>query len=223
MSVFHQTIQAVMLDMDGTLIDTETVFQKSWFHCAQLFNFEFNITHYQKLIGRPLESSFHYIQSLLPENVLFDEFMSTLFQDQKKRQMQEGVQFRPGAKTLLKTLSKLPYLVGLVSSSKRSFIHDHFKALSCESIFDIIIAYEDTALHKPDPAPYKKACQALQVNPKHTLAVEDSNIGSISALEAGCQTIFVPQFIQPNTPLQPKLLAVYDSLEHVTDYLIKIS
>ncbi len=213
------TVKAVILDMDGTLVDTEKLFKESWFACAKLFNFEFNDQHYLKLLGRPLETSMHYIQSLLPMTIPLNQFMDTLFKDQQARQLKQGIQFRPGAIKLLQLLIDSPYLTGLVTSSKRETITKNFKALPFNPEFDVLISYEDTQLHKPNPDPYLKACHTLQIKPINTLVVEDSSIGAQASIDAGCVTVLVPQLVQPNLTIKSQLFAVYDSLHDVIKQL----
>ena len=60
--------------------------------------------------------------------------------------------------------------------------------------FTHVITYEDVANPKPDPEPYRRAAEALGVDPANLLVVEDSPPGVEAATTAGCLTLILPGY-----------------------------
>ena len=58
--------------------------------------------------------------------------------------------------------------------------------------FDVVVCGDEVAATKPDPAPYLRAAELLDVDPSRCVAVEDSAAGSTSAAAAGAAVLVVP-------------------------------
>ena len=71
--------------------------------------------------------------------------------------------------------------------------------------FSAIITGDQVEHSKPDPEIYLLACQALGTDPEHTIAVEDSRNGILSAHSAGMPVIMVPDMIPPTPELEALL------------------
>ncbi|MES2206048.1 MAG: HAD family hydrolase [Pseudomonadota bacterium] len=81
------------------------------------------------------------------------------------------------------------------------------------SISDIIktrICHEDFAEPKPDPAPYLRAAEVLNVSIALCLAVEDSLRGLASAKQAGATVIYWPHDTTPNNDCDYQINATQD-------------
>jgi HAD superfamily hydrolase (TIGR01509 family) len=63
--------------------------------------------------------------------------------------------------------------------------------------FDLIVASEDTARHKPDPDPFLEAARRLGVRPERCVVWEDSDLGIAAATRAGMEWIDVRSFHAP--------------------------
>ena len=72
---------------------------------------------------------------------------------------------------------------------------------------------------KPKPEIYLLACQELGVNPKETIAIEDSLNGIRAAHAAGMKPIMVPDLIPPTKEIEAMLYQKFDSLIEVRDFL----
>lgn len=89
-----------------------------------------------------------------------------------------------------------------VSSSALSRLAGCFTATGLDELIPPASRYsaEDslpTPTSKPDPAVYLHACAKLGIDPAHGLAVEDSRVGALSAVRAGCPTVGNLRFVAP--------------------------
>jgi HAD superfamily hydrolase (TIGR01509 family) len=77
------------------------------------------------------------------------------------------------------------YRLGIVSSRLRAGIVDVIDAMLERQLFEVVIGFEDTEHHKPHPAPLVEAMARLNVAPRETVYVGDSDSDIIAAREAG--------------------------------------
>jgi beta-phosphoglucomutase-like phosphatase (HAD superfamily) len=64
-----------------------------------------------------------------------------------------------------------------------------------EGTFEVVVTGDAVTQGKPHPEPYEKAAAILGVDPRRTLAIEDSNTGARSAEAAGCTVLVVPNHV----------------------------
>lgn len=96
----------------------------------------------------------------------------------------------PGVAALLERL-KDKVALAVVTTTWRSNVATVLQAARLGSMFELIISKEDSALLKPDPAPYRLALERLNVSAAEAVALEDSPSGLASAVGAGITTIAV--------------------------------
>jgi beta-phosphoglucomutase-like phosphatase (HAD superfamily) len=81
--------------------------------------------------------------------------------------------------------------------------------------FQAMITGDQIQNGKPHPDIYLTACRALGTDPKHTLAVEDSRNGILSASAAGMPVVMVPDMIPPTAELEALLWRRLSSLDEL--------
>ena len=85
--------------------------------------------------------------------------------------------------------------------------------------FSAIITGDQVEHSKPDPEIYLLACKALGTDPAHTIAVEDSRNGILSASRAGMPVIMVPDLFPPSPELEALLFRRCADLHQVQQLL----
>ena len=205
---------AVILDMDGTLFDTETFYQVLWQQTARRAGFILGDTLYKKFIGETYINCLKIVEPLLPAGTGMEDFKALMAELRIQLRETCHITFKPGAEALLEfTFAHFP--TALVTSSGRQTVHRYFADTPFLHRFDTVVSFESVARHKPHPEPYLFACKALNVLPSGALVVEDSAHGITAALDAGCQTIIVPDIVQPDPALQERAAGVFRTLDEV--------
>ena len=185
---------AVLFDMDGTLVDTEPMWQRT----EQVIMAEYGATWTdddQALsLGGSTERVTNYMADLIaatgqarpnPEE-LAAQFLDRM--SQSLRTTPPPVQ--PGVQRLLQQVRESGIPTALVSSSQRVLMDAVLDSIG-RNWFDLTISANDVQRHKPDPQPYLQAAQQLGVDPNWALALEDSPTGAESAQRAGAFVVGV--------------------------------
>lgn len=184
---------AVLLDMNGTLVDTEPLWMAAEYELVGRYGGTWSEEHAQAIIDSDLLDAARYICArgevdLPPEQVV--DIMVAAVRDE----MADGLAWRPGALDLLAALRRAGVRLALVTMSYRAIVDALLPHLS-EDIFDIVVTGDEVAAGKPDPEPYLAAARALGVEPAGCVAIEDSATGTRSAEAAGCRVLVVPNHV----------------------------
>ncbi|MFJ7076427.1 HAD-IA family hydrolase [Streptomyces sp. NPDC098781] len=178
-------LQAVLFDMDGTLVDTERLW---WEAVEQVAGRALTEADEPEVLGRPVEHTADWLAAATGTpaadlaDVLHREFAD---------RVRAGIVPRPGALALLDALARDGVPTALVTASPRAVADTVLAALGA-SRFAVSVTADDTDRTKPAPDPYLAACHALGVDPTACVAVEDTQTGVSSAEAAGCTVLAVP-------------------------------
>ena len=186
-------LQAVLWDMDGTLVDTEPY----WIECEHELVAEFGGTwtddDARSLIGFDLLDAARELQTRGGVTLERVEIVERLLDGVGARVANE-LPWRPGAKELLAECVAAGVPCALVTMSWRRFA-DAVISAAPDGSFAVSITGDEVTNGKPDPEPYLAAAAALGVEPARCVAIEDSPTGTASALAAGCATLGVPHVV----------------------------
>ncbi|MFJ9820180.1 HAD-IA family hydrolase [Streptomyces sp. NPDC101151] len=184
---------AVLLDMDGTLVDTESL----WLRTVRETTPGIAPDDLFDALGRSTADTAAHLHTLTGTDP------ATLAADLAARfltAVQREATPLPGALELLRLLQESDLPAALVSASPRPVVDAVRKVLATEGAdtFRTTIAAGETARTKPAPDPYLAAARALAVDPAACPAVEDSPTGVAAAEAAGCRVLAVPSY----TPIE---------------------
>ncbi|MFJ4466846.1 HAD-IA family hydrolase [Streptomyces sp. NPDC089424] len=178
-------LQAVLFDMDGTLVDTERLWWEAVEHVAGRPLTE---ADRPEVLGRTVEHTAAWLAGATGRPVA--DLSATLHREFAER-VRTGIVPRPGALDLLDALARDGVPTALVTASPRAVAGTVLDALGAER-FAVAVTADDTAVSKPAPDPYLAACHALGAEPAACVAVEDTQTGVTSAEAAGCAVLAVP-------------------------------
>ena len=179
-------LQAVLFDMDGTLVDTERLWWEAVQSVATGLGRPLTDADQPEVLGRPVEHTAAWLGELTGAPDLA-RLLHTEFTDR----VRTGIVPRPGALGLLDALAREGVPTALVTASPRT-VADSVLAVLGADRFRVSVTADDTPHTKPAPDPYLAACRALDVDPARCVAVEDTPTGVSSAEAAGCAVLAVP-------------------------------
>lgn len=185
---------AVLLDMDGTLVDTEPYWIAEENELVESYGGTWTEELAHLCVGNPLLVSAQIIRDNSPVDLPAEEVVERLLAGVVRR-MTEHVPWRPGAAQLLAECRQLEIPTALVTMSYTSFAKVLIDTQP-EGTFAAVVTGDAVRNGKPDPEPYLVACDRLGVQPGAAIAVEDSVPGVTSAVAAGVPTIAVPHIVQ---------------------------
>ena len=203
-------LQAVLLDMDGTLVDTEGFW---WDVEAEVFaglGHTLDDTWRHVVVGGPMTRSAGFLIEATGADITLAELTDLLNQGFEDR-IDRALPLMPGAARLLAELAEYEIPTALVSASHRRIIDRVLTSLGPQ-YFALTVAGDEVTRTKPHPDPYLFAAAGLGADPVRCAVVEDTATGVAAAEAAGCQVVAVPS-VAPITPAARR--TVVTSLEQV--------
>ena len=198
--------EAVLWDMDGTLVDTEPYWIACEFAIAERWGGTWTEAHAHAVLGGALTESTAY----MAEHMGIDRTPAQILEELLDRvvaMVEQEIPWRPGARDLLLALRDAGVPRALVTASWRRFVEPILAALPPAS-FDVVVCGDEVEHGKPHPEPYLRAAELIGVDPARAVAIEDSPTGAAAAEAAGCQVLVVPS--QVPVPPGPR------RVEHLT-------
>ncbi|MFI7396448.1 HAD family hydrolase [Streptomyces tendae] len=203
-------LQAVLLDMDGTLVDTEGFWWDVETEIFASLGHTLDDSWRHVVVGGPMTRSAGFLIEATGADITLAE-LSVLLNDGFEQRIGRDLPLMPGAARLLAELSAHEIPTALVSASHRRIIDRVLKALGPQH-FALTIAGDEVPRTKPHPDPYLAAAAGLGVDPTRCAVVEDTATGVAAAESAGCHVVVVPS-VAPITPAARR--TVVASLEEV--------
>lgn len=202
---FCMTIQAVIFDMDGVLVDSEVYWRESREEFAAALGKAWTADDHRAAMGRSTMEWARVMQERLrldmsPEQIAAD-IKARLIAHYEKR-----LPLLPGALEAVHT-AKSAYRVALASGSPTEIIQEVMKLTGLDDVFEIVVYGDDMPNGKPAPDIYLEAARRLGVPPAQCVGIEDSGNGIRAVKAAGMIAIAVPS---PGFPLPDEILRLAD-------------
>ena len=206
---------AVLWDMDGTLIDSEPLWIEQERQLMESIGAKWTSEDAIYCVGGPMARVDAYMRSKLPTAVL-DKFAPLALTNQLLQRMEDrlshDIPFTPGAFELVNEMKSANLPLALVSASSRPLMNAALKSIGSQ-LFDITISDNDVEKSKPDPEGYVKAAASLDVDISRSLIIEDSITGMTAAIASGAFVLGLPHVAE--LPHGPKVIH-HPTLENLT-------
>ena len=192
------SLKAIMLDLDGTLINSEKKFFESFRKViSERYSIDITLDEYE---SNELKMNANLINSLkekgfIPKNHLEQDIMKLVYQEYEEKfkdllsEKEVYLNFE-----LLKILKKKGIKLALVTTCRREFIDLLLDKLDIYDLFEVIVAREDVENLKPASDAYIMALNDLNIENNNCIAIEDSERGIKSSISAKIKTIQVNDY-----------------------------
>jgi HAD superfamily hydrolase (TIGR01509 family) len=186
-------LQAVLFDMDGTLVDTEPYWIAAEYALVESFGGTWNDAHAHHLVGSALLTAAEYIREHGGVPLAPIEIVERLLDDVVTA-AESDMPWRPGAVDLLAELRAKRVPCAMVTMSYGRLAAAVVNALP-PGTFDVVVTGDEVLDGKPHPEAYLTAAARLGVAPSGCVAIEDSPTGIASAEAAGCVVVAIPHSV----------------------------
>ena len=184
-------VQAAILDMDGLMVDTESLYYQAETEVARRYGKTFSVEVMEKMMGHKARRSIQIMRETLGISEPVEEIEAlrdTLYKDLLVR----GVAPMSGLIEFLDWLEDRGYRKAVATSSKPAFKEIIFDQLDLHRRFEVVITAAEVSEGKPSPEIYQLALDRLALDPRQCVVLEDSFAGLKAAKAAGCFCVIVP-------------------------------
>lgn len=193
---------AVLWDMDGTLVDSEKLWDVAIHELYRRFGGVLTPELRASTVGGSSESVMAIVYAdlgLEPDPAHMAQTADWLH-DYVGELFEEGLPWCDGARELLDLLAAEGVPMALVTNTRRQLTEKALNSIG-RHYFSISVCGDEVAVGKPAPDPYVRAAELMGLAPSACLAIEDSVTGAASAEDAGCAVLVVPnEVVVPPSP-----------------------
>jgi HAD superfamily hydrolase (TIGR01509 family) len=193
MPISNNFFEAILFDMDGTLVNTEPLWLASETDLMARYGYPWSERDQANCLGGPLDRVGEYMFARAGDHESPEFFTNTLISLVGER-LRGGVGLMEGAEDLLDLCREHAIPVALVSASPRVLV-DAVLASFDNRHFDVSISSDDVTRVKPDPQGYHIAAERLAVRIERSLILEDSATGVAAAKASGARVVAIPHLV----------------------------
>ena len=183
MSLFR----AVAWDVDGTLIDSEPLHQRSLIESGAEFGVDLSDLPDEAFRGVHMRDVWTALKPRFPVSVDRKTWIAAIERFYIARA--PSLSPIPGALEAVRALAAEGVAQACVSNSGRAIVDANLEALQIRPAISFSISLEDVSAGKPDPEPYREAARRFALPAAAVVAVEDSGAGARSARAAGLYVV----------------------------------
>ncbi len=210
--------RAVIFDMDGLLIDSESIYRDAMMETAAEGQFELPWSVIAQMVGLPWYNAVHALTAHYGP-----DFDTAAFRDEATRRFHlvadAGICLKTGVVELLDHLDVLALPRAICTGSGPHEVKKHMGQHGLLDRFDTIVARGDYVRGKPEPEPFLLTAERLSIAPADCLVLEDSYNGVRAASAAGMMTVMVPDLLDATDEIASLCVRIAASLHEVRDLL----
>lgn len=212
--------RAIVFDMDGLLVNTETLAMDALSKAAGDFGLDLPEGFGKSLIGVPSDRCRELLFDHIGSSVAADRLLAAADALLHTAIDQGRLRLQPGVSELLAWLDAQALPRAVATSSSRAKAWHHLTAAGIAGRFDVVVTRDDVRRGKPWPDLYLHAAHSLRQSPRDCLALEDSCNGVRAACAAGMPVVMVPDLLVPDDAMREQADAVVADLHALIPWLV---
>ncbi len=210
--------EAILLDMDGLLLDTEKVAKRAFFYSCKKINFSCSDEEYAQLTGHGSVLRDKLLTSILPKDANITHFNQTWWEHFQEI-LNDEVPAKEGALEFLDYINSRKIKIAVATSSYTQSAETLLTRAKLRSFIGFIVGGDQVRNAKPAPDIYLKAASCVNVSADSCIAFEDSDVGVMAAHAAGIPVIQIPDIKIPSEKCVALGHLIFDSLDKARDEL----
>jgi len=209
--------EAVIFDMDGLLVDTETCDYEAWRELHEAHGVELTLPAYCYSAGLygSWEKMYEELGAQCGRTL---EDLHAIREPRFRQLVAERLRPSPELLDLLRVLREAGVKRGIASSSDSDWVAYLVDGLGLRQEFQAIATGHDVAQRKPAPDVYLLAAERLSADPARCVALEDSSHGIEAARAAGMRAIAIPNSVS----IHQDLSLAHARVEHFGDVTLDL-
>ena len=213
-------IKAVLFDMDGLMVDTESLATEAFIHSAKEQGYDMTKEETLLVLGFTTKSIYEFWENYFKNSdVSGKQLVDDHYKYIENILFTTGPRKMPYIEELLKYLKESNYKVAVASSSNMDHIINNMEKTGLKKYIDEFASGAEVENGKPAPDVFLLAAERLGVKPENCLVLEDSKAGVIAGSSAGAKVIMVPDMFKPDEECKERTYRIVGNLGEVISVL----
>ena len=213
-------IKAVLFDMDGLMVDTESLSTEAFINSAKAQGYNMNKEETLKVLGFTKANIYQFwIDYFQGTNVDGKKLVDDHYEYIENVLYTVGPEKMPYVEELLKYLRENNYKIAVASSSDTADIKNNLEKTKLEKYIDEIASGAEVENGKPAPDVFLLAAERLDVDPKDCLILEDSKAGIKAGKASGAMVFMVPDMFTVDKECEDTADRILTNLGEVIEIL----
>ena len=213
-------IKAVLFDMDGLMVDTESLATEAFIHSAKKQEYDMTKEETLLVLGFTTKSIYEFWENYFKNSdVSGKQLVDDHYKYIENILFTTGPRKMPYIEELLKYLKESNYKVAVASSSNMNHIINNMEKTGLKKYIDEFASGAEVENGKPAPDVFLLAAERLGVEAENCLVLEDSKAGVIAGSSAGAKVIMVPDMFEPDEVCKEKAYKIVNNLGEVIKLL----
>ena len=214
------SIKAVLFDMDGLMVDTESLATEAFIHSAKKQGYNMTKEETLLVLGFTTKSIYEFWENYFKiSDVSGKQLVDDHYKYIENILFTTGPSKMPYIEELLKYLKESNYKVAVASSSNMDHIINNMEKTGLKKYIDEFASGAEVENGKPAPDVFLLAAERLGVKPENCLVLEDSKAGVIAGSSAGAKVIMVPDMFKPDEECKERTYRIVGNLGEVISIL----
>lgn len=213
-------IKAVLFDMDGLMVDTESLATEAFIHSAKKQGYDMPKEETLLVLGFTTKSIYDFWENYFKNSdVSGKQLVDDHYKYIENILFTTGPRKMPYIEELLRYLKERNYKVAVASSSNMNHIINNMEKTGLKKYIDEFASGAEVENGKPAPDVFLLAAERLGVKPEECLVLEDSKAGVIAGSSAGAKVIMVPDMFKPDEECKERTYRIVGNLGEVISIL----
>ena len=213
-------IKAVLFDMDGLMVDTESLATEAFIHSAKKQGYDMTKEETLLVLGFTTKSIYEFWENYFKNSdVSGKQLVDDHYKYIEDILFTTGPRKMPYIEELLKYLKESNYKVAVASSSNMNHIINNMEKTGLKKYIDEFASGAEVENGKPAPDVFLLVAKRLGVKPEECLILEDSKAGVIAGSSAGAKVIMVPDMFKPDEECKERTYRIVGNLGEVISIL----
>ena len=213
-------IKAVLFDMDGLMVDTESLSTEAFINSAKAQGYNMTKEETLKVLGFTKANIYQFwIDYFQGTNVDGKKLVDDHYEYIENVLYTVGPKKMPYVEELLKYLRENNYKIAVASSSDTADIKNNLEKTKLEKYIDEIASGAEVENGKPDPDVFLLAAERLGVDAKDCLILEDSKAGIKAGKASGAMVFMVPDMFTVDKECEDTADRILTNLGEVIEIL----
>jgi len=214
-----RNIHAVVLDMDGLMLDTEGMSYLGWVRTFAEWGLPFGKDRFLGLVGLNVADARRKMLGWYGPDFPFDAVYARKMIHVDDIIAREGISQKPGLLEFLAAVDSLGLSKAVATSTARERAMYKLKKAVLEGRLDAMACGDEISQGKPAPDIFLLAARLLHLPPEECLALEDSDAGVMAAQSAGMRVVVIPDVKPPSLEARAAAWKVLPDLYEAAEFI----